>query len=508
MLADVVIGPQVKGEAHRLAVVTAEQRLDVLLKADRLIGGRRRRLRLIHLLALLIPGHGTIMADRPGGRVHREQALAHHADPLRAAGDGGVVGDQDEGEPALPPEPLQQADDLVPGVLVEVAGGLVGQEHLGLLDQGPGDRGPLLLPAGHLAGQVPGPVAQADPVQGGVHPAAAFGGPGPERDQGRLDVLGRRQRGHQVEGLEDEPDRFRPQPGHLTLAEPRQVLPVELDGSRRRPVQPAEQVEQGGLAVPGAALHGQPLAVLDHQGEIADRGNGLAALGVELGHVGQLVHRFVSSSVGAGCAHATRASASAGRSRAIRQLPNDPASSPPMTARTTAAAIAAPVTVADIGTATVCGTVGEKPRAAPPPADTTCWPVALAIVADSCGATAVMIAAPANPSATPATPPTMPMTSDSPITWAMIRRDRQPSALSVPNSRTRRVTAAIVSRLATANAAIRAKMDSHRPRSLASLAVLDSDPVTWLARLDAVVTVSPGRSFLISFYTAGISAAL
>src|SRR5205814_1563669 len=65
-------------------------------------------------------------------------------------------------------------------------------------------------------------------------------------------------------------------------------------GSRRGPVQPAEQVEQRGLAVPGAALHGQPLAVLDHQGEIPDRGDGAAALGVELGHAGQLVHRFAS----------------------------------------------------------------------------------------------------------------------------------------------------------------------------------------------------------------------
>ena len=94
------------------------------------------------------------------------------------------------------------------------------------------------------------------------------------------------------------------------------------------------------------------------------------------------------------------------------------------------------------------------------------------------------------------------------MTCAIIRRERQPSALSVPNSRTRRATAAIVSRLATANAAINTRTDSHRPRSLASLAVLDRDPLTWLARLAAVVTVSPGSSFLISACTAGMTAAL
>ena len=94
------------------------------------------------------------------------------------------------------------------------------------------------------------------------------------------------------------------------------------------------------------------------------------------------------------------------------------------------------------------------------------------------------------------------------MTWATIRRLRQPSALSVPNSRTRRDTAAMVSRLAMANAAISTRTDSHRPSSLASLAVLAREPVTWLARLDAVVTVAPGSSLEISFCTAGIWAAL
>ena len=118
------------------------------------------------------------------------------------------------------------------------------------------------------------------------------------------------------------------------------------------------------------------------------------------------------------------------------------------------------------------------------------------------------MAAPAKPRATPAAPPTIPMASDSPITWAMIRRDRQPSALSVPNSRTRLATADMVSRLATANAAISTRIDSHLPRSLASFAVLDTDPVTWLARLAAVVTVSAGSRCLISDCTAEMSAAL
>src|SRR5262249_26917646 len=124
------------------------------------------------------------------------------------------------------------------------------------------------------------------------------------------------------------------------------------------------------------------------------------------------------------------------------------------------------------------------------------------------GAPAVIPAARKTPTPPPAAPPITPMASDSPITCATIRRDRQPSALSVPKSRTRLATAAIVSRLATVKAEMSTRTDSQRPRSLASLAVLDSDPVTCLARLDALVTVAFGSRLSISCCTAGILAAL
>ena len=88
----------------------------------------------------------------------------------------------------------------------------------------------------------------------------------------------------------------------------------------------------------------------------------------------------------------------------------------------------------------------------------------------------------AMPSATPITAPTMPCTMDSPSTWPTMRRLFQPSALSVPNSRTRRETAETVSRLATAKEAIRAATASHLPSRSASVEALESEPLTWPAR--------------------------
>jgi hypothetical protein len=78
-------------------------------------------------------------------------------------------------------------------------------------------------------------------------------------------------------------------------------------------------------------------------------------------------------------------------------------------------------------------------------------------------------------------------------------------AFSVPNSRTRRETAASVSRLASRNAAISTAMASHLPRLLARLDALASEPVTSLARSLEVATVSEGSALEISLETAGMA---
>ena len=72
------------------------------------------------------------------------------------------MGDDDEGRLPLALEPAEDPVDLVAGLRVELAGRLVGQDEDRVLDQGPGDRHPLLLAARQLVGPVVEPVAQAD----------------------------------------------------------------------------------------------------------------------------------------------------------------------------------------------------------------------------------------------------------------------------------------------------------------------------------------------------------
>ena len=54
-----------------------------------------------------------------------------------------------------------EGEDLGAGAAVEVAGGLVGEDDLGLAGQGPGHGDPLLLAAGELARAVLQAVARA-----------------------------------------------------------------------------------------------------------------------------------------------------------------------------------------------------------------------------------------------------------------------------------------------------------------------------------------------------------
>ena len=80
-------------------------------------------------------------------------------------GDRVVVGDHDDrGAPGV--EFLQQGQDGGARGRVQVAGRLVRHDQGGPADQGPGDRGALLLAAGQLVRPVPGSVAEPDPLDG------------------------------------------------------------------------------------------------------------------------------------------------------------------------------------------------------------------------------------------------------------------------------------------------------------------------------------------------------
>src|SRR6202011_379585 len=94
--------------------------------------------------------------------------VAHGQTPVCALGNLGVVGYRQYGR-ALVAELLEQIEDTRGGGLVELASGLVGEEHARPGRDRQRDRDPLRLAAGELADPVPAPLGESDPAEQLVH---------------------------------------------------------------------------------------------------------------------------------------------------------------------------------------------------------------------------------------------------------------------------------------------------------------------------------------------------
>src|SRR5512133_3595017 len=86
-----------------------------------------------------------------------------------------------------------------------------------------------------------------------------------------LDVLLGRERGQEIEVLEDEPEAAGPEGGELRLREPREVHAVDLDPARCRAEHGPEHRQQRGLATAGRAHHEHALAWADLEIHAPDR---------------------------------------------------------------------------------------------------------------------------------------------------------------------------------------------------------------------------------------------
>ena len=172
------------------------------------------------------------------------------------------MGHQDDGHPFLFIEPAEQFQDLFAGVGVKVAGGLVGKEDGGIIDQSPGDGHPLLLAAGELRGFVIQAPLQTDPVEQIFGPLAGLPVGEVRRGigQGHDDVVQGAGAGQQIEGLEHEADLFVAQLGPGIGIQGGDVLAVQPEFSGGGPVEAAQDVHQGGLARTRGAHEGEELA--------------------------------------------------------------------------------------------------------------------------------------------------------------------------------------------------------------------------------------------------------
>jgi hypothetical protein len=97
----------------------------------------------------------------------------------------------------------EEEEDLLAGGAVEVAGGLVGEEDGGLIDESAGQGAALLLAAGEFAGAMLAAGGEADAVEGLRYAAAALGAVNFGEAERELDVFFEGHAREEIERLED-----------------------------------------------------------------------------------------------------------------------------------------------------------------------------------------------------------------------------------------------------------------------------------------------------------------
>lgn len=113
--------------------------------------------------------------------------------------DGRIVGDDQYRDAFSPACFLQQAQNLLAGLVVQGTGGFVAQQEIRVLGKRPGDGDPLLFPAGKLGGKVVQSLAQSHILKG-LPRIQGMGG----YLAGQLDILQSGQIRHQIVVLEHE----------------------------------------------------------------------------------------------------------------------------------------------------------------------------------------------------------------------------------------------------------------------------------------------------------------
>ena len=197
------------------------------------------------------PGREVQLFGRP---CLSDRPLAHDHDPI---GDGHglllVVGHVDRGDA----QAALEAADLPPGVDpqlgVEIGQGLVEEQHLGLDDDGPGQRDALLLAPGDLVRELVLVTPQAHQLEHLRHPPLDVVPGHPLHLQPVGDVLEHRQVRKQGVVLEHEADVATV--GH----QGRDVLPGDAYGPLVGLLEAGDDTQGGGLAAPGGPEQGEKL---------------------------------------------------------------------------------------------------------------------------------------------------------------------------------------------------------------------------------------------------------
>ena len=199
-----------------------------------------------------------------------------------------VMRGDDHGRPARV-HLAKQIHDFERQVRIEIAGRLVRQHDLRIVDEGAGNGDALLLAAGELFGMSIHPVLQADPFQHLKGLALLCSERQAKHAHDECDVLKHSESRNQAEVLKNESNRSAVGL-HLRSAEIAEVAAADLQQTLGWQLLPEQQAKQRGLTRAARPCEKQKFTLVDRQREVAQR---IDAAPVHLREVRALDHACV-----------------------------------------------------------------------------------------------------------------------------------------------------------------------------------------------------------------------
>lgn len=175
------------------------------------------------------------------------------------------MGDEDERSAVLTVQREQQIGNFIPGLTIEVAGGFVGKKHVRAAVKCPGQRHPLLFPAGELRRKVIEAFSQPQLLQQCAGAFPAVSGVLAAQQPRQLHVLQRIEGWDQHKRLENKANVLCPQCRPGLFIQRMQGLAHEVDLAAAAVIQPGEDRQQRGFTRARFTNQGDALPAFDNE---------------------------------------------------------------------------------------------------------------------------------------------------------------------------------------------------------------------------------------------------
>ena len=178
--------------------------------------------------------------------------------------------DHNDGHAGISLDFAKQREDGLAGGSVKIAGGLIGKENSGAIDQRAGDGRALLLAAGKLARAMADALFESDALEGLADARGSFGAVDFREAQRKFDVFFERHPREKIEGLKNHAHGLPSVARELERGHLREILAVREDRAGAGAVEPGDEIEKGGFSGARAAEKREKFTYRDGERDFVD----------------------------------------------------------------------------------------------------------------------------------------------------------------------------------------------------------------------------------------------